>query len=95
MTASDRLPKIGFLTEWQQYAQQLEGETWRGERLDTDKLDKMSGESFQFGCLDTCSLASAYRIPSTDQQVAQLYELMQAIQKAELEENDPDSEQKP
>lgn len=34
---------IGFLTEWQKYAQQLEGDTWREGRLDEGKLDKMSG----------------------------------------------------
>ncbi|EAU33750.1 acetate non-utilizing protein 9, mitochondrial precursor [Aspergillus terreus NIH2624] len=48
---------IGFLTEWQLYAQKLEGDTWVGEKLDKAKLDKMS-----------------------DQQIGQLYELMQAIQ---------------
>ncbi|PWY70948.1 ACN9-domain-containing protein, partial [Aspergillus heteromorphus CBS 117.55] len=48
---------IGFLTEWQLYAQKLEGDMWEGEKLDKAKLDKLS-----------------------DQQVGQLYELMQAIQ---------------
>ncbi|KAL4957041.1 hypothetical protein BDW69DRAFT_157303 [Aspergillus filifer] len=48
---------IGFLTEWQLYAQKLEGDTWKGEKLDKAKLDKMS-----------------------DQQLGQLYELMQTIQ---------------
>ncbi|PLB55661.1 ACN9-domain-containing protein [Aspergillus steynii IBT 23096] len=47
---------IGFLTEWQLYAQKLEGDSWAGEKLDKAKLDKMS-----------------------DQQLGQLYELMQAI----------------
>ncbi|KAL2819680.1 hypothetical protein BJX63DRAFT_358769 [Aspergillus granulosus] len=47
---------IGFLTEWQLYAQKLEGDTWIGEKLDKGKLDKMS-----------------------DQQLGQLYELMQTI----------------
>ncbi|CAF9907066.1 MAG: acetate non-utilizing protein 9 [Heterodermia speciosa] len=50
---------IGFLTEWQMYAQKIEGESWRGEKIDKGKIDKMS-----------------------DQQLGQLYELMQAIQKA-------------
>lgn len=36
--------QIGFLTEWQLYAQKLEGDTWAGEKLDKAKLDKMSGE---------------------------------------------------
>ncbi|KAL4940821.1 hypothetical protein BDV06DRAFT_13374 [Aspergillus oleicola] len=48
---------IGFLTEWQLYAQKLEGDAWKGEKLDKSKLDKMS-----------------------DQQLGQLYELMQTIQ---------------
>ncbi|KAL4979032.1 hypothetical protein BDW66DRAFT_128411 [Aspergillus desertorum] len=48
---------IGFLTEWQLYAQKLEGNSWIGEKLDQGKLDKMS-----------------------DQQLGQLYELMQTIQ---------------
>lgn len=34
---------IGFLTEWQMYAQQVEGESWRGEKMDKQKIDKMSG----------------------------------------------------
>ncbi|KAL4895117.1 hypothetical protein BDV59DRAFT_174476 [Aspergillus ambiguus] len=54
---------IGFLTEWQLYAQKLEGDTWVGEKLDKTKLDKMS-----------------------DQQIGQLYELMQAIQHPDGEE---------
>ncbi|KAL4887192.1 hypothetical protein BJY04DRAFT_213146 [Aspergillus karnatakaensis] len=53
---------IGFLTEWQLYAQKLEGDAWIGEKLDKGKLDKMS-----------------------DQQLGQLYELMQAIRNEEGE----------
>ncbi|CAP80675.1 Pc12g10480 [Penicillium rubens Wisconsin 54-1255] len=34
---------IGFLTEWQLYAQKLEGDQWTGDKLDRAKLDKMSG----------------------------------------------------
>ncbi|KAL8766405.1 MAG: hypothetical protein Q9209_006781 [Squamulea sp. 1 TL-2023] len=49
---------VGFLNEWQRYAQEVEGESWQGSRLDAEKIDKMS-----------------------DQQLGQLYELMQAIQK--------------
>ncbi|EME77735.1 uncharacterized protein MYCFIDRAFT_124976, partial [Pseudocercospora fijiensis CIRAD86] len=56
---------VGFLTEWQGYAQQVEGDKWRGEKMDVGKVDKMS-----------------------DEQLAQMYELMQAIRKSELEEND-------
>ncbi|KAK8186319.1 hypothetical protein BC567DRAFT_259585 [Phyllosticta citribraziliensis] len=35
---------IGFLTEWQMYAQQLEGDAWRGEKMDKSKIDKMSDQ---------------------------------------------------
>ncbi|KXT03732.1 hypothetical protein AC578_762 [Pseudocercospora eumusae] len=68
---------VGFLTEWQGYAQQVEvsaskakpkeGDKWRGEKMDVGKVDKMS-----------------------DEQLAQMYELMQAIRKREVEENDPE-----
>jgi len=34
---------VGFLTEWQTYAQQIEGDSWRGEKMDKGKVDKMSG----------------------------------------------------
>ncbi|KJZ79065.1 hypothetical protein HIM_01216 [Hirsutella minnesotensis 3608] len=47
---------IGFLTEWQLYAQKIEGDAWVGEKIDEGKLQKMS-----------------------DEQIHQLYELMQAI----------------
>ena len=36
---------IGFLTEWQSYAQKVEGENWRGETIDKGKIDKMSGKN--------------------------------------------------
>lgn len=36
--------QIGFLTEWQMYAQKIEGDSWKGERLDVGKIDKMSGK---------------------------------------------------
>lgn len=58
---------VGFLTEWQMYAQQIEGEDWRGELMDRTKIDKMS-----------------------DQQIGQLYELMNSIREKELAENDPE-----
>ncbi|KFY48301.1 hypothetical protein V495_01454 [Pseudogymnoascus sp. VKM F-4514 (FW-929)] len=35
---------IGFLTEWQMYAQKLEGDSWKGETLDKAKIDKMSDQ---------------------------------------------------
>ncbi|KAH9888238.1 P-loop containing nucleoside triphosphate hydrolase protein [Xylariomycetidae sp. FL2044] len=33
---------IGFLTEWQLYAQKIEGDSWVGEKLDPAKVEKMS-----------------------------------------------------
>ncbi|RDL34527.1 Acn9 family containing protein [Venustampulla echinocandica] len=56
---------VGFLTEWQLYAQKLEGNSWVGERMDPGKIEKMS-----------------------DQQIAQMYELMQAIQKRQLDDGE-------
>ncbi|KAA8906272.1 hypothetical protein FN846DRAFT_719964 [Sphaerosporella brunnea] len=35
---------VGFLTEWQLYAQALEGDTWKGQRLEKEKIEKMSDE---------------------------------------------------
>lgn len=35
---------IGFLTEWQMYAQKIEGDQWQGERMDKGKVDKMSDQ---------------------------------------------------
>ena len=35
---------VGFLTEWQLYAQQLEGDAWRGGKLEAGKFEKMSDE---------------------------------------------------
>ncbi|RFU32044.1 hypothetical protein B7463_g4339, partial [Scytalidium lignicola] len=58
---------IGFLTEWQMYAQKLEGDSWRGEKMDPGKIEKMS-----------------------DQQLGQMYELMQTIRKAQLEDDGED-----
>ncbi|CAI6099996.1 hypothetical protein V2G26_000589 [Clonostachys chloroleuca] len=49
---------IGFLSEWQLYAQKVEGDSWKGQKIDETKLAKMS-----------------------DEQIQQLYELLQAIQK--------------
>ncbi|KAJ5669688.1 Succinate dehydrogenase assembly factor 3 [Penicillium macrosclerotiorum] len=58
--AENPLHIIGFLTEWQLYAQKLEGDNWAGEKLDKSKIDKLS-----------------------DQQIGQLFELMQAIRNPE------------
>ena len=41
---TDVIYQIGFLTEWQMYAQKIEGDLWRGEKLDKGKIDKMSGK---------------------------------------------------
>nr|OQO18466.1 Succinate dehydrogenase assembly factor 3, mitochondrial [Rachicladosporium sp. CCFEE 5018] len=54
---------VGFLSEWQLYAQGIEGDGWRGEKMDREKVDKMS-----------------------DEQVAQMYELMQEIKRRGQEE---------
>ncbi|KAK3986886.1 putative mitochondrial acetate non-utilizing protein 9 precursor [Cladorrhinum sp. PSN332] len=35
---------IGFLTEWQLYAQKIEGDSWLGEKLDQGKVEKLSDE---------------------------------------------------
>ncbi|KAJ5225818.1 hypothetical protein N7468_007043 [Penicillium chermesinum] len=43
-TAENPLHIIGFLTEWQLYAQKLEGDSWKGEKLDKAKLDKLSDQ---------------------------------------------------
>ncbi|UPK98908.1 hypothetical protein LCI18_009843 [Fusarium solani-melongenae] len=59
---------IGFLTEWQLYAQKIEGDSWVGDKLDEQKLAKMS-----------------------DEQINQLYELMQAIQARSKEGGESDS----
>lgn len=61
---------VGFLTQWQQYGQTLEGDDWKGQKLDQELLDKMS-----------------------DQQIGQMYELMQAIQRRGVESADEDFEE--
>lgn len=35
---------VGFLTEWQQYGQQLEGEEWKEQKIDPALVDKMSDQ---------------------------------------------------
>ncbi|KAK2750606.1 acetate non-utilizing protein 9 [Myotisia sp. PD_48] len=47
---------IGFLTEWQLYAQKLEGDSWAHEKLDKAKIDKMSDQ--QIGQLYELMLAA-------------------------------------
>jgi hypothetical protein len=56
---------VGFLTEWLSYTQMIEGDAWKGEKMDKSKVEKMS-----------------------DEQVAQMYELMQSIRESEREGNE-------
>jgi hypothetical protein len=35
---------VGFLTEWQNYGQLLEGDSWKGDRIDTGLVEKMSDQ---------------------------------------------------
>ena len=82
------------------YAQQIEGESWRGEKMDKGKIDKMSGR-YTFVDLNNSVVVHFWRATwcgvsadrkFTDQQVGQLYELMIAIREKELSENDPEYE---
>lgn len=61
------------------YAQQVEGESWVGEKIDQGKLQKLSGKSFCPTNLVECGGSFMYNL--LDEQIQQLYELMQAIQK--------------
>ncbi|KAH8891044.1 ACN9-domain-containing protein [Thozetella sp. PMI_491] len=45
-TVDNPVHLIGFLTEWQLYAQKIEGDSWVGEKLDPGKIEKMSDEQF-------------------------------------------------
>jgi hypothetical protein len=53
--------------------------------MDKAKIDKMSG-SFPVLMPSITTILTS----STDEQIAQTYELMQAIRKQELEDNDPE-----
>ena len=66
------------------YAQRIEGDTWKGEKMEKDKVDKMSG----WCSLSLATASLQYWSYPLDQQIGQLYELMQAIRKQELEGND-------
>lgn len=35
---------VGFLSQWQKYAEMIEGDKWKTEKLDMEKLSKMSDE---------------------------------------------------
>ncbi len=60
---------VGFLTEWQAYTQMVEGDAWKGDKMDKSKIEKMS-----------------------DEQIAQMYELMQSIRESEVEGNEAEVE---
>ena len=62
------------------YAQKLEGDSWIGERMDIEKIDKMSGTP------PTHRRKCQRLTKSEDQQLGQLYELMQAIRKKQLDD---------
>jgi len=68
------------------YAQKVEGESWIGEKIDPGKMEKMSGE---FRILQWAEgiLADFLLV---DQQLGQMYELMQSIRKQELEDGNSD-----
>ena len=73
------------MTEWQFYAQKLEGDAWAGDKLDKAKVDKMSGE-FLFLLFPGYGLVKLNAdiicgCTPKDQQLGQLYELMQTIKK--------------
>ena len=67
------------------YAQKIEGDSWLGERLDSAKIEKMSGHYYKIPTFSQICLQPL------DQQLGQLYELMQAIQKREREGDGEDS----
>lgn len=35
---------VGFLTQWQLYAQQLDGDDWKGKKLEREVIDKLSDQ---------------------------------------------------
>ncbi|CAI7675854.1 unnamed protein product [Penicillium pancosmium] len=79
-TAENPLHIIGFLTEWQLYAQKLEGDNWTGEKLDKSKLDKLSGRD---PIMSLAIFGLDLLMDMIDQQLGQLFELMQAIRSPE------------
>jgi len=83
---ADGLPQIGFLTEWQMYAQSLEGDSWIGEQMDVGKINKMSG------MIPKAANPRSLAYDLKDQQLGQLYELMQTIRKKQLEDGESSEE---
>ena len=69
------------MTEWQLYAQKLEGDQWAGDKLDKAKLDKMSGMFLTVVCALSRLIQLLTFVFITDQQLGQLLELMQALKK--------------
>ena len=67
------------------YAQKIEGDSWLGEKLDKSKIDKMSGIEL----IRTMEKIELIQL-NIDQQLGQLYELMQAIQRKSHDEDDRD-----
>ena len=57
------LLQVGFLAEWQSYAQQIEGDNWEGDKFDQAKLHKMNG---MFPCLDVVEDVQVYNISADD-----------------------------
>lgn len=64
------------------YAQKIEGDSWRGEKIDKGKIDKMSGT------IQHIHEGRTVLIEVADQQLGQLHELMQAIQKMDHSEDE-------
>ena len=61
------LKQIGFLTEWQMYAQKIEGDQWLGERLDDGVIQKMSGTCRLLGKITRMGrLSGCHQINSLD-----------------------------
>lgn len=85
---------MGFLTEWQLYAQQVEGETWKDVRLEAERVNKMSGALVSYPPHWVAGWAWRVRVLMgyTDEQVGQLYELMQALKNKG--EGEPEGEPK-
>ena len=69
------------------YAQKIEGNNWVGETMDKGKIEKMSGEDIR--CTKVASTC-INGIFVTDQQLGQLYELMQASKKQGQEDGGDD-----
>ena len=64
-TTDNPMHIVGFLSEWQKYAQDLGTDSWKGAKIDKGKIDKMS-----------------------DEQLRQLYDLMQATKDTSDERRD-------